>query len=199
MKRAAALGLLLGPLLGLAACATDWRTSETVTPVTWKAEVSRPASSVGRLARLAVLVPKFEVDATEEERASPDWQARRDAAAATLQAALAQYLRDAKGYDIVLATDRASAGTVDGFVVAHRYVRKPWSTGKALGNLLLANVPLFMAMSALNLRVEIEEAATGRVAWRGELKGEIAKLDEAPDVDSLFGNLDNAVPAILRR
>jgi hypothetical protein len=195
MKRAAALALLLF----LGACATDWRTGETVTPVTWKAEVSRPASSVGRLARLAILPPVFEVDATEEERASPDWQARRDAAATTLQAAFAEYLRDAKGYDIVVAPDRAGAGTVDGFVVAHRYVRQPWSTGKAIGNLFLANVPLFMAMSAVNLRVEIEEAATGRVAWRGELKGEVTKLDEASDVQSLFGNLDNAVPTILRK
>lgn len=195
MKRAAALGLVLG----LAACATDWRTSETVTPVTWDAKVSRPASSVGRLARLAILAPAFEVDATEEERSSADWEAGRDAAASKLQAALADYLRDAKGYDVVLATDRASAGRVDGYVVARRYVRKPWSTGKAIGNLFLANVPLFMAMSAVNLRVEIEEAATGRVAWRGEQKGEVTKLDEAPDMKSLFGNLDNAVPTILRK
>jgi hypothetical protein len=199
MKRAAALALLPGLLLFLGACATDWRSSDAVTPLTWKAEVSRPASSVGRLARLAILPPVFEIDATEEERASPDWQARRDAAAARLQAALAEYLRDAKGYDIVLSTDRAGAGTVDGYVVTQRYVRRPWSTGKAIGNLFLANVPLFMAMSAVNLRVEIEEAATGRAAWRAELKGEVTTLDDAPDMKSLFGNLDNAVPAILRR
>ncbi|HWA14654.1 MAG TPA: hypothetical protein VHA15_16305 [Burkholderiales bacterium] len=195
MKRTAALGVLLG----LAACSTDWRTSETVTPVTWQAEVSRPASSVGRLARLAILAPVIEVDTTEEERSSVDWQARREQAAVRLQAAIADYLRDVKGYDTVLATDRASAGAVDGYVVSLRYVRKPWSTGKALGNLFLANVPLFMAMSAVNLRVEIAEAATGRVAWRGELKGEVTKLDDLPDMKSLFGNMDNAVPAILRR
>lgn len=195
MKRSAALALLLG----VAACATDWRSGETVTPVTWQAEVSRPASSVGRLARLAILVPVFEVDSTEEERSSADWQARRDAAAIELQAAIAEYLRDSKGYDTVLGTDRARAGSVDGYVVSRRYVRKPWSTGKALGNLLLANVPLFMALSAVNLRVEIEEAATGRVAWRGELKGEVSNLDDSPSMKSLFGNLDNAVPAILRR
>lgn len=195
MKLAAFLALLLG----LAGCASEWQTGEPVMPATWHGEASRPASSVGRLARLAILVPQFEVEASEEERASAEWQARRDAAARGLQSALAEYLRDAKGYGIVLATDRASAGTVDGFVVAQRYVRKPWSTGKAVGNIFLMNIPLFSALSAVNLRVTIEEARTGRAAWRGELKGEVTSLDDAPDLQVLLGNLDNAVPAILRK
>lgn len=195
MKALAAVALLLA----VSGCAREWRTDEPVTAGTWQGEISRPASSVGRLARLAVLPPVIEVDASEEERSSPAWQASRDEAARTLQKALADYLRDAKGYDTALAADRAAAGSVDGFVIAQRWVRRPWSTGKAIGNLFLMNIPLFRAMSDVNLQVAIEEAATGRAVWRGELKGEVTKVDDQPNLQVLLGDLDNAVPAILRR
>lgn len=189
----------LAVLLAVSGCTREWRTEEPVTAATWRGEISRPAASVGRLARLAVLPPVLEVDASEEERSSPEWQGHRDEAARTLQQALADYLRDAKGYDTALAADRAAAGSVDGFVIAHRWIRKPWSTGKAIGNLFLMNIPLFQAMSDVNLQVAIEEAATGQVVWRGEMKGEVTKVDVQPDLQVLLGDLDNAVPAILRR
>lgn len=169
---------------------------------TYSAELSRPAASVGRLVRLAIVLPAIHV---EEHPEAPAMELR-EAAARALQAELAAYLRERKGYDTVLVESHSAARDVDGIVVTERWIPKPWSFGKGLGNLLLLNIPLFNALSAVHLRITIEEAASGKVVWRGELKGQLeatrgetTSLDYGVDLHAVLADLDNAVPAILRK
>jgi hypothetical protein len=92
----------------------------------------------------------------------------------------------------------------DGVVLVERWIKKPWTTGKAIANIVLLNALLFSALADTNARVSIYESASGSLVWRGKLTGEISRADGEGgyvrrDVESLLQDLENAVPAQLRR
>lgn len=199
----------LGALMLATGCASDWRTREPVTPISYAAEVARAPHSVGRLARLAVLPVTLHIEVDESTRSQPDWPARREDIARALQGDIARYLSEHKGYEVVIvdqavavadAAGVRAAGRrlgVDGLVATERWITRPWSTAKAVANIFLLDIPLFMALAADNLRIDIHETASGRLVWRRTLGGEDS--DTAADLDAALGDLDNAVPAALRR
>lgn len=207
MKRLLSL-FMLGLLL---ACSHEWRTEAPVQPSTYAAPSYRAASSIGRLGRLAVLAVDIHLDAESGEQEQPAWLARRDSLARELQVSVGDYLATKKGYDIRLVDEPSPPSgeeamrvvgkrlNVDGIVVVERWYKRPWSTTKAIMNVFLLNVPLFRALSALNLRVSIYETASGRLVWQRELKGEIDDRREKIDLANVFGDLENAVPVQLRR
>lgn len=207
MKPLATL-LLLGLLL---ACSREWRTDAPVQPTTYAAPSYRAANSVGRLGRLAVLAVDLHLEADADEQARPEWRARRDRLARDLQLEVRDYLVVKKGYDAQVVDDpppppgedgmRAIGGrlNVDGVVVVERWLKKPWSTSRAVMNVFLLNAPLFQALSSLNLRVSVYETASGRLVWRHESKGEIEAGKAPLDLAGVLGDLENAVPLQLRR
>ena len=93
---------------------------------------------------------------------------------------------------------RARSLDVDGLVHVQRYVAPPWTTGQAIGNVFLMNVPLVLALRAVNLRISIIESRSGEVVWRRELKGQETERDTPADIPAALGDLDNAVPRRLR-
>ncbi len=208
MMKPLAILLLLGLLL---ACSREWRTDAPVQPATYTAPAYRAANSVGRLGRLAVLAVDLHLEADAAAQARPDWRASRDRLARALQLEVRDYLVQKKGYDALVVDEPAPARDedsmraiggrlrVDGVVLVERWFKKPWSTAKAVMNVFLLNVPLFQALSALNLRVSIYEAASGRLVWRHELTGEMEEGKEPLDLAAVFGDLENAVPIQLRR
>lgn len=205
MKRVLAF-LLIGLLF---ACSQEWRTSDPVMPSTYDTPAYRSTTSIGRLGRLAVMKVAMHLEADAAEQAQPDWEARRDRLARELQVSVRDYLATQKGYEVV-AVDVPAPGeeamrevgrrlNVDGVVVVERWIKKPWSTTKAMMNIFLLNVPLFQSLSALNMRVSIYETASGRLVWRREMKGEEMEGKEPLDLAGVLGDLENAVPARLRR
>lgn len=205
MKRIVTV-LLLGMLF---ACTKEWRTSEPVVPSTYTAPSYRSATSIGRLGRLAVMQVIMHIEADAAEQKPPEWATQRDQRARELQVAVSNYLSDKKGYAVETVEASApdedamqAAGrrlNADGIVVVERWIWKPWSTTKAIMNIFLLNVPLFQSMSAMNLRVSIYETTSGRLVWRQELKGTEMEGVESLDLAHVFGDLENAVPARLRR
>lgn len=208
--------LLLGWVSG---CTHEWRTHEAVTPSTYDAPSYRSAASIGRLSRLIVLPVILHLETIDEESSPQVLDARRNAIRRELQAAVADFLVKQKGYEVrmvdapEIVSDAAAiraAGRrfeVDGVVLVERWIAKPWSTAKAIANVFMLNIPLFQALSAVNLRVSIYETASGRLIWQGELKGEDSMQGERRenakgdriDLKPLLGDLENAVPAQLRR
>jgi hypothetical protein len=141
----------------------------------------------------------------EQER----WQEQVETSRRQLQAEVVDYLVRQKGYE-ARAVDlppvqgeeaaRALARSldVDGLVLVQRYVAPPWTTGQAIGNVFLMNVPLVLALRAVNLRISIIEGRSGEVVWRRELKGQETERDTPADIPAALGDLDNAVPRRLR-
>ena len=200
--------LLSCAFLSLAACSTPWHTSDPVEPSTYDVHSYRSPSSVGKLSRLAVMRAEIhrEPDPSETPTTS---QERQQRLSTSLQNATSEYLRDQKGYDAASVDEAApepnpasihAMGTrlgVDGIVVQERWITRPWSTAKAVMNVFLLNLPLFQALSAVNLRVSIYETASGRLVWRREMKGEDSS--EEVDVARALDELENAVPKQLRK
>ena len=202
ISRAWAAGLLSLMLCG---CASEWQASRTILPASGVPATTRPADSVGVLARLAVLGVEMNVRATDEQKADPYWLPRIDGARQALQANLVAYLVREKGYE-VRAVDRMLPGDeadiralaaeldVDGLVRVERYIVPPWSTAQAIGN-----IPLVRALNAVNLRISILEGRSGQVVWVREMQGEDSELDRRVDLGAALSNLDNAIPPQLRR
>jgi len=207
MTRLAAL-LALMVLFG---CAREWRTSEPVQPTTYVAQSYRAVSSVGRLSRLAVMPVRLNAEADAEQLALPESIAQRQRLARELQASVSAYLANQKGYetlnvDMTLPSIEASAISaagqrlnVDGIVLVERWIVQPWSTAKGILNVFTLNIPLYRALSAVNLRISIHETMSGRLVWQSESKGEESDLNAKIDLPRVLGDLDNAVPAQLRR
>lgn len=205
--------LLAAMLLGtvLAGCASEWRTTEPVTATTYTEPGLSSAASVGRLGRLAVMTVDLHREADDREKARPEWQAESAQMKQDLQQQVVEYLIEHKGYearavnDAIPANEQAMRETgrrlgVDGIVSIERWHAKPWSTGKAISNIFLLNIPLFTALNAVNLRIAIHETASGRMVWKGEMKGEEPENPRLwPDVRGTLKDLENAVPAQLRR
>ncbi len=195
----------------LAGCATEWRTGEPVKPTTYAASGPVSAVSIGRLPRLAVMTVTLHREADEQEKAAPEWQARNEAIKTELQQEIVQFLVKQKGYDARAIDETAPVDEqaaretglrlgVDGIVTIERWLIKPWSTAKAISNVFLLNIPLFSALNAVNLRVSIQETVSGRTVWMTEMKGEMPDTPrEPPNVKGALGDLENAVPAQLRR
>ena len=210
---------VLAMLVTLAGCTREWRTEAPVTPSTWSAQSYRSTSSVGRLSRLAVLPVVLEMEAPDAHMSAQELDALKQKLRASLRADVVDFLVARKGYEARAvdadppdrgpATMQAigAANAVDGVVVIERWLARPWSTAKAIGNIFMLNIPLFMALSAENLRITIYETATGARVWEGTLKGEdgmdtaIRNEDKAGQLDlsPILGDLENAVPAQLRR
>lgn len=205
MKRLASI-LLLTILCG---CASEWRTAEPVTPSTYAAPSHRSASSIGRLSRLAVLPVVVHLETDDETLSAQVLDERRQTIRRELQAAIKDFLMTRKGYEVRLSELQVppsdakaiqEAGQrlgVDGIVVAERWIAKPWSTAKGVLNVFALNIPLFNALSAVNLRISIFETASGRLAWQKELKGE--DPGDRTDLEPALRDMDNAVPQQLRR
>jgi Tfp pilus assembly protein PilN len=203
-----ALLLALAMLFG---CTREWRTSEPVQPLTYAAPSYRTVSSVGRLSRLAVMPAMLNIDADAEQRAMPEWNAQRQRLAQELQASVSAYLVNQKGYETLNvdmplpSIDTAAIRTtgqqlnVDGIVLVERWIVQPWSTAKGILNVFTLNIPLFRALSAVNLRISIHETLSGRLVWQSESKGEESDLNTKVDLPRVLGDLENAVPAQLRR
>lgn len=199
--------LLLGMLAG---CANEWHTSEPVRPTTYAAPLHRTATSVGGLSRLAVLPVDLRVETGTPPADQTEWEVERQRLAKELQNRVSAYLLTQKGYEartietMIADADaaRQSAGRslhVDGIVMVERWIKPPWSTGKAILNVFSMNIPLFRAMNSLNLRISIYETASGRLVWRNERKGEESDLHASVDLAGVLGDLDNAIPAQLRK
>jgi hypothetical protein len=83
-------------------CATEWRTDQSVTPITYRVPEYRAGRSVGNLRRLAILpvrvrrVGTFSI-VTQSERMD-----------ASLVYETASYLSEQKGYEVLPVVDRAS-------------------------------------------------------------------------------------------
>ncbi|MFN7750725.1 MAG: hypothetical protein ACK5TE_00475 [Pseudomonadota bacterium] len=207
ISRAWAAGLLSLMLCG---CASEWQASRTILPASGVPATTRPADSVGVLARLAVLGVEMNVRATDEQKADPYWLPRIDGARQALQANLVAYLVREKGYEVravdgMLPGDEADIRAlaaeldVDGLVRVERYIVPPWSTAQAIGNIALVNIPLVRALNAVNLRISILEGRSGQVVWVREMQGEDSELDRRVDLGAALRNLDNAIPPQLRR
>jgi hypothetical protein len=199
--------LLLGMLAG---CASEWHTSEPVRPTTYAAPIHRTATSVGGLSRLAVLPVDLRVETDTPPADQTEWEVERQRLAKELQNRVSAYLLMQKGYEArtvettIADADAArhAAGRnlhVDGIVVVERWIKPPWSTAKAILNVFTLNIPLFRAMNTLNLRISIYETASGRLVWRNERKGEESDLHAPIELADVLGDLDNAIPALLRK
>lgn len=205
--------LLAAMLLGtvLAGCASEWRTAEPVTATTYTEPGLRIGTSVGRLGRLAVMGVDLHREADEQEKARPEWQAESVRMKRDLQQQVVEYLVTHKGYEAravnepIPADEQAMRETgrrlgVDGIVSIERWHAKPWSTGQAISNIFLLNIPLFTALNALNLRIAVHETASGRMVWKAEMKGELPENPrQSTDVRDALRDMENAVPAQLRR
>lgn len=147
---------------------------------------------------------------TDDEKLSAEaLDERRKIIGRELQLAIKDYLMAKNGYEVMIsdvpvppadARARQDIGQrlgVDGIVVAERWVAKPWSTAKGILNVFALNIPLFNALSAVNLRVSIFETTSGRLAWQKELTGE--DTNDHTELEPAFGDMDNAVPPQLRR
>jgi len=198
-------------LILLASCATEWRTDAPVKPTTYAASGPVSAGSVGRLPRLVVTKVTLHREAEEAEQATPEWQARNATIRNELRQEIVRYLVEQKGYE-VRSIDEPPPGDeqavraagirlgVDGIVNVEHRLTKPWSTGQAISNIFLLNIPLLNALNAVNLRITIHETATGRTVWMKEMKGEMPDSPKStPDVKGALGDLENALPAQLRR
>jgi Tfp pilus assembly protein PilN len=151
------------------------------------------------------------IDADAEQRAMPEWNAQRQRLAQELQASVSAYLVNKKGYETLNvdmplpSIDTAAIRTtgqqlnVDGIVLVERWIVQPWSTAKGILNVFTLNIPLFRALSAVNLRISIHETLSGRLVWQSESKGEESDLNTKVDLPRVLGDLENAVPAQLRR
>lgn len=202
-------------LVLLPACAAKtWRTADPVTQSTYEAPSSRSPTSIGRLARLAVVAVNVHVEASEKERLA--WSARSDRLAQDLQVMVTDYLIKEKGYEaravnvsapseegVEMRELGASLG-VDGLVVVERRIRI-YSIGEFTMSFFLGSVPAMYSASKPHLIVSIYEAASGRLVWRHESVGEGpinyagGKRDEEREVDVALRELENAVPPQLRR
>ena len=210
---------VLAMLVALAGCTREWRTEAPVTPSTWSAQSYRSTSSVGRLSRLAVLPVLLEMDSPDADMSAQELDAVKQKVRTSLRADVVDFLVTRKGYEARAVDaelpDRApttiqafgATNVVDGVVVIERWLARPWSTAKAIGNIFMLNIPLYMALSAENLRITIYETASGARVWEGTLKGEdgmntaIRGKDTGGrlDLSPILGDLENAVPAQLRR
>lgn len=194
----------------LAACTSTTVTEEPVTPTTYTAPSYRAASSVGRLARLAVAPLTLDWRDSNRSKDAVAFAAAQDAVRQDTRDALVRFLTETKGYTVVaMAEDadlrsdaaRAAAGRlwgVDGIVVVERWIRQPWDTWDGLLNIALMNGPLVKMLSETSLRMSIYETASGRLVWQAEWHG---RDTEAAPVDwsERLVDLDNAVPAVLQR
>lgn len=205
MKRIVSI-LLLAILCG---CASEWRTAEPVTPSTYAAPSHRSASSIGRLSRLAVLPVVVHLETDDATLSAAALDERRQTIRRELQVAIKEFLITRKGYEVRLSERQVTPSDakaiqeigqqlgVDGIVVTERWVAKPWSTAKGVLNVFALNIPLFNALSAVNLRISIFDTASGRLAWQKELKGEDSS--DRTELEAALSDMDNAVPPQLRR
>lgn len=197
-------------LAALAGCGSQWQASRPIVPASGSIPPTRVAhGSVGVLARLAVLRVDMQVEPAPAPGDQGRWQTQVEASGRQLQAQVVDYLVRQKGYE-ARAVDlppvdgeeaaRALARSldVDGLVHVQRYVVPPWTTAQAIGNVFLLNVPLVRALNAVNLRISIIEGRSGEVVWRRELKGQETERDTPADIPAALGDLDNAVPRVLR-
>jgi len=203
----------------LSACTHEWRTQEPVIPSTYETPSNRSATSIGRLSRLIVLPAIVHLEADDRESPREVLDKRSNAIGRELQTAIADFLVMQKGYEVRVVDAPAATAEpsaireagrqfgVDGVVVVERWIAKPWSTAKGIMNVFMLNIPLFQALSAVNLRISIYETGSGRLVWQRELKGEDVRQGGASenetgnriDVKPLLGDLENAVPPQLRR